>query len=320
MRELPHAPGYTLNADALIDPSEMLGFATAHHPLSVFEHFHDFYELALVLHGTGLHITTEGGRVVRRGTAIFVEPGVSHGYEMCDDLVVYNCFLRVEAVQFDMPWAPRDGRLGRLFSPMGLVPRVPLVVALDENALVMCLEHLDAIRDRDARDRSEAHDLGHLLLALDVLASRSEHDDTEHVVIDPRAPAMVATAIELLGQDLNHHWTLDELAGQLCIGPYHLVRLFKRWVGMPPVAWSNRRRAERAAILLSTTDEPIAAIGARVGWPDPSYFSRRFRQEFGVGARTYRARSHEHQAATHPGIRDATGNGRAGDESWAPPG
>ena len=79
---------------------------------------------------------------------------------------------------------------------------------------------------------------------------------------------------------------------------------------MPPIAWSNRRRAERAAILLATTDEPIAAIGARVGWPDPSYFSRRFRQEFGVGARTYRAQSHEHQAAVHPGIRDTTALGR----------
>jgi AraC family L-rhamnose operon transcriptional activator RhaR len=318
MRELPHAPGYTLNADALIGPSELLGFATAHHPLSVFEHFHDFYELALVLRGTGLHITSDGGRMVRRGIAIFVAPGVSHGYEMGDDLTVYNCFLRVEAVQFDMPWAPRDGRLGRLFSPMGLVPRLPLVVALNEDAFLTCLGHLDAIRGRDAADRSEAHDLGHLLLALDVLASRLEHDDSEHVVVDPRAPSMVAAAIELLEQDLQRHWTLDELAGQLCIGPFHLVRLFKRWLGMPPIAWSNRRRAERAAILLATTDEPVAAIGAQVGWPDPSYFSRRFRQEFGVGARTYRARSHEHQAAAHPGARDTTAL-MADADVWVPP-
>ena len=60
---------------------------------------------------------------MRRGTAIFVAPGVSHGYEMGDDLVVYNCFLRVEAAQFDLPWVPRDGRLGRLFGPRGLAPR-----------------------------------------------------------------------------------------------------------------------------------------------------------------------------------------------------
>ena len=141
----------------------------------------------------------------------------------------------------------------------------------------------------------------------------------QRVVIDPRAPALVASAIELLAQDLHRHWTLDELADQLCIGPFHLVRSFKRWVGVPPIAWANRRRAERAAILLSTTDEPIAAIGAQVGWPDPSYFSRRFRQEFGVGARAYRVRSHEHQAAVHPGCQDVNDEAAA-DESGRRPG
>jgi AraC family L-rhamnose operon transcriptional activator RhaR len=318
MRELPHAPGFTLSADALIDRAAMIGFKIVNQPLHTFDHFHDFFELAFVIQGTGVHVSEAGEAPVARGTAVFVAPGVSHGYRMGDDLVVYNCFLRVEAAQFDLPWAPRDGRLGRLFSPPGLVPRHPLVAALDEDALVMCLGHLDAIRCRDASDRSEAHDLGHLLLALDVLASRLEHDDTEHVVVDPRAPSMVAAAIELLEQDLQRHWTLDELAGQLCIGPFHLVRLFKRWLGMPPIAWSNRRRAERAAILLATTDEPVAAIGAQVGWPDPSYFSRRFRQEFGVGARTYRARSHEHQAAAHPGGRDTTAL-MADADVWVPP-
>ena len=109
MRELPHAPGYTLNADAHVDPTSCSASARAS-PLSVFEHSHDFYELALVLHGTGLHITAAVSQLVRRGTAIFVAPGVSHGYEMCDGLTVYNCFLRVEAAQFDIPWAPRDGR------------------------------------------------------------------------------------------------------------------------------------------------------------------------------------------------------------------
>ncbi len=319
MRELPHAPGYTLTADAFIEPGELLGFNVAHQPLSVFAHFHDFYELALVLHGTGHHITSGGAQAVRRGTAIFVAPGVSHGYEMGDDLVVYNCFLRVEAAQFDLPWVPRDGRLGRLFGPRGLVPRMPVVVMLDEEALTACLGHLDAIQERPAGDRSEAYALGHLLLALDVLASRLEREDAAHTVLDPRAPALVASATALLDNDLCRHWTLDDLSGELCVGPFHLVRSFKRWVGMPPIAYANRRRAERAAILLSTTDDPVAAVGARVGWPDPSHFSRRFRREFGVGPRTYRAQSHEHQASGRPGGSGPTATSRVTGEVWTPP-
>jgi AraC family L-rhamnose operon transcriptional activator RhaR len=319
MRELPHAPGYTLNADALIDPAAMIGFLIANHPLYTFEHFHDFFELALVTQGTGLHVTDAGDEPVARGTAVFVAPGVSHGYKMCDDMIVYNCFLRVETAQFDLPWASRDGRLGRLFSPVGLVPRLPVVVTLDEAALVECIDHLDAIRQCLPAERSEAHDLGHLLLVLDVLASRLEVDQAHLAAVDPRAPQLVATAIDVLSRDLSRHWTLDELAAQLCIGPFYLVRLFKRWAGMPPIAYANRRRAERAAVLLSTTDDPVAAIGAQVGWADPSHFSRRFRREFGVGPRDYRNRSHEHQAYSHRGLRPTVAAPRVDAEVWTPP-
>src|SRR4051794_4079430 len=146
MRELPHAPGYTLNADALIEPTALIGFLIANHPLYTFEHFHDFFELAFVMSGTGMHVTDAGDEPVGRGTAIFVAPGVSHGYKMCDAMVVYNCFLRVEVAQFDLPWASRDGRLGRLFRAPGLVPQLPVVVSLDEARLAACVHHLDAIR------------------------------------------------------------------------------------------------------------------------------------------------------------------------------
>lgn len=319
MRELPHAPGYTLNADALIEPSAMVGFLIAHHPLYTFEHFHDFFELALVTQGTGLHVTDAGDEHVARGTAIFVAPGVSHGFKMCNDLVVYNSFLRVEAAQFDLPWASRDGRLGRLFGPLGLVPRLPVVVTLDEVALDACLHHLDAIRECSAADRSEALELGHFLLVLDILASRLEADPSEHPVLDPRAPQLVSTAMGLLERDLSRHWTLEQLAGHLCVGPFHLVRQFKRWAGLPPIAFANRRRAERAAVLLSSTDEPVATIGAQVGWPDPSHFSRRFRLELGVGPREYRIRSHEHQAFGHRGLRQAVAAPRSDTEVWTPP-
>jgi AraC family L-rhamnose operon transcriptional activator RhaR len=297
MRELPHAPGYTLAADAFMGPDEVIGFSVAQHKLNVFMHYHEFFELALVTRGTGMHVTADGAQAVGRGSTMLIAPGVGHGFELCESLVVYNCFLKVEAAQFDLPWAPRDGRLGRLFGRPGLPPHRPIVLTLDEDALTACLGHLDAIRERPRADRSEAHDLGHLLLALDILSRDLEQEQPEHVVLDPRAPLLVSSAVELLEQDLARRWSLDELAGQLCVGPFHLVRLFKHWVGLPPIAFANRRRAERAAALLATTDEPISAIGSSVGWSEPSYFARRFRGEYGTTPRVYRMRVREHHAA-----------------------
>jgi AraC-like DNA-binding protein/mannose-6-phosphate isomerase-like protein (cupin superfamily) len=297
LHDLPHAPGYTLAAEAFMEPDQLVGFSIAHQPLSVFMHFHNFYELALVVEGTGLHMTGSGEQRVHRGSVVFVTPGVSHGWRMGEGLVVYNCMLRVEAAEFDLPWARRDEWLGHLFGPPGVDLRRPVLLTIDEVALEDCLRHLDAIRERPADERSEAYDLGHLLLALDVLARYFDREQPERLSVDPRASEVVAAAIDLLDHDLQRRWTLDELAGQLYVGTFHLVRQFNRWVGLPPIAYLNRRRAERAAMLLATTETPIRSIGAEVGWPDPSQFSRRFRQHMEMSPRAYRTRSRRHFAA-----------------------
>ncbi len=55
------------------------------------------------------------------------------------------------------------------------------------------------------------------------------------------------------------------------------------------MTWLARRRAEKAAVLLLTTNLPVAEIGRSVGWRDPNYFARRFRAAFGTTASAYRA-------------------------------
>ena len=295
VRLLPHAPGFTISTDAFMDESQLVGFhvATQSH---VFTHFHDFYELALVLEGTGLHTTVEGEQRIRRGSVIFVPPGVGHGFRAGDGLVVLNAMLRAEAAQFDLPWARRDRLLGHLFGSPGSEPR-PSVRFLEAAEFDECLAHLDAIRERPATQRNEAFDLGHLLLALDVLVRQAEVDALGPPEIDPQASALVVSAVELLDQDLARRWSLNELSDQLCVGQFHLVRQFDRWVGLPPIAYLNRRRAEQAAVLLATTDDPVGSIGTDVGWSDPSQFSRRFKQYVGVSPRAYREQSRVHYAA-----------------------
>ena len=54
------------------------------------------------------------------------------------------------------------------------------------------------------------------------------------------------------------------------------------------MAWLAALRGERAAALLIETDLPIAEVGRLVGWADPNYASRRFRQLYGVAPAAYR--------------------------------
>lgn len=56
----PHGPGSTLPVEAFVEPSHLVGFEIDHPNGVVFMHYHDFYELALVLDGTGVHMVSGG--------------------------------------------------------------------------------------------------------------------------------------------------------------------------------------------------------------------------------------------------------------------
>ena len=158
---------------------------------------------------------------------------------------------------------------------------------LDELELCRMLEALEAIRALPPERRTRPAELVRLLVALDCLAA-GDATGPAPVHERPATSQLVAQACELLEHDLTHPWTLAELSARLYVGPFHLARQFVRSVGMPPMRYLASWRAQRAAGLLVSTDQSVAAIGAAVGWPDPSQFSRRFRAEFGVSPRAYR--------------------------------
>ena len=49
-----------------------------------------------------------------------------------------------------------------------------------------------------------------------------------------------------------------------------------------------RRRLDAACRLLELTTRPIASVAAEVGYPDPLYFSTRFRLHTGLSPTAYR--------------------------------
>jgi transcriptional regulator GlxA family with amidase domain len=70
--------------------------------------------------------------------------------------------------------------------------------------------------------------------------------------------------------DLAREWDLADLAREAGLEASALTRRFRRAFGLPPMAWLNRRRAERAGALLVATARPISVIGAEVGWFAPA--------------------------------------------------
>ena len=79
-----------------------------------------------------------------------------------------------------------------------------------------------------------------------------------------------------------------ELASHIFRSPDYCVKLFRREYGTTPYDYQLNEKLRIARRLLGGTTMPVAEIAASVGFDDPKYFSRLFRQKCGISLREYR--------------------------------
>ena len=73
------------------------------------------------------------------------------------------------------------------------------------------------------------------------------------------------------------------------ISPAHFIRCFRAVFGETPHRYLQRRRVERAVVLLRETDRSVTDICFDVGFTSPGTFSRTFREIVGETPSGYRA-------------------------------
>lgn len=96
---------------------------------------------------------------------------------------------------------------------------------------------------------------------------------------------IVARACRLLEQDTT--LTLEALAQQVAVSPYHLHRQFKAVTGMTPKAWQQAWRARRLRDALAQGESVTRSVLA-AGFPDSSSYYRRADATLGMTAKQYR--------------------------------
>lgn len=107
----------------------------------------------------------------------------------------------------------------------------------------------------------------------------------------PAEPPVLAAALDHVARQWHYGIrpvSLPELAEAAAVSKAHLARLFRRQFGVGVVEGLELVRLARAEILLTRSNLSITEVARECGFPDPLYFSRRFRKAFGVGPRAYR--------------------------------
>jgi AraC-like DNA-binding protein len=99
-------------------------------------------------------------------------------------------------------------------------------------------------------------------------------DDTEHRRL--LTQHRFRDVIHYIDEHLDQQISLSELAGIVCLAPDYFSRLFCQIMGIRPTEYVNRKRIEKAQILLTTTNESVSEVARQVGFASLPYFHRVF--------------------------------------------
>lgn len=98
----------------------------------------------------------------------------------------------------------------------------------------------------------------------------------------------LAASIRFIHRNIKEKLSVEELAEQACLHPDYFSRLFMSITGVRPIEYIQKKRMERAQLLLTTTHATVSEIAEEVGLPNTPYFSRLFKRNYGMSPGYYR--------------------------------
>lgn len=111
----------------------------------------------------------------------------------------------------------------------------------------------------------------------------------EGKVVDER----LALVINHLLMHYQRQESLSDIARIVRLSPVRLNAIFHEQFGTSVMKWRDSLRLQKAKELLLFTELPINEVAEQVGYSDPLYFSRRYKQQFNVAPSVSRSQRGE---------------------------
>ncbi|GGN35928.1 hypothetical protein GCM10010109_60370 [Actinoplanes campanulatus] len=136
------------------------------------------------------------------------------------------------------------------------------------------------------RDGYREAALAHLTL---LLVAAARHTANLPGQLRAAGEPLLAAVFDVIENRFTEPLSLADVAADLALTAGHLTTVVRRKTGRTVQQWITQRRLQEARRLLTETDLPVAAVSRRCGYPDVSYFTKRFRLEHGVTPARWRS-------------------------------
>ena len=258
---------------------------------SVAPHSHEFWELVIILSGTGTHVTKRQRYPIVAGDVFLVRPSQVHGYEEKKDLRLVNILFdkkRLELPLYDIREMPGFHTVFTLTPKRRARDDGKSFLHLSAETLARVEALVDSL-DRELRERAPGFQFMASTLFMQILGhlcrcfSQKEAHDSQSLL--------------LLGKVISHiegsyaeAISLEDLCATAHMSKSTLLRHFRRALGCSPIGYLVRVRITKASELLRQARLSTTQVAFRAGFSDSNYFSRQFRRVMGCSPREFRKR------------------------------
>ena len=94
--------------------------------------------------------------------------------------------------------------------------------------------------------------------------------------------------IEYIAENYAEKIYIETLSDMISVSPDYFTKMFKDSIGKTPIDYINGVRVNHSLRLLSMTDTPINEIAERIGFSNPNYFHKIFKQYMNTSPLAYR--------------------------------
>jgi PAS domain S-box-containing protein len=98
----------------------------------------------------------------------------------------------------------------------------------------------------------------------------------------------IGNAVAYMKQHLQDSVSLESLASAINISKTHLIRIFRKELGVSPMRYLTKLRVEESASMLSGTDMTLGQVAEKLNFYSDSHFSKVFKKSMGENPSAYR--------------------------------
>lgn len=252
-----------------------------------YPHRHSFYEVLYVTGGNGTHFIDFHAHPIEPNTFYFITPRQVHYWETAGQAIEGEIFLFTEDF---LLLAPAD---------FMVLHELSFFHNADENSALHLnqTEHestaplIDAISSEYQtliyRSESVLRAYLHILL-VQIQRICAEQTRRTKNSQDTAAQRLVRRFRQLVTHHFQEEQAVSFYADRLGITVTHLINNVKSVTGQTPGRIIRQETVIEAKRLFAYTDMTAAEVGLRLGFDDPSYFSRFFQRETGVNTVGFR--------------------------------